>query len=98
MADGAAIVRALTRATRTIQIVFLNVSDPVGAGFVESLANTSGNITGFSAFEYQTSGKWLELLKDIAPRVTRVAILQIRTIPIERRTFVPSKPQRKTSQ
>jgi putative tryptophan/tyrosine transport system substrate-binding protein len=56
--------------------VFVQVSDPVGAGFVESLARPGGNTTGFSAFEYGISGKWLELLKEIAPRVTRAAVLR----------------------
>ena len=57
-------------------IVFANVLDPVGAGFVESLARPGGNITGFTQFEYSLSGKWLELLKEIAPNVTRVAVLR----------------------
>ena len=57
-------------------IVFANVVDPVGAGFVASLARPGGNATGFTAFEYGISGKWLELLKEIAPRVTRAAVLR----------------------
>jgi ABC transporter substrate binding protein len=57
-------------------IVFAAVADPVGAGFVNSLAQPGGNTTGFMAFEYSISGKWLELLKQIAPRVTRVAVLR----------------------
>jgi putative ABC transport system substrate-binding protein len=57
-------------------IVFVNTSDPVGAGFVESLARPGGNATGFLLYEYSTSGKWLELLKEIAPGVTRVAVLR----------------------
>jgi ABC-type uncharacterized transport system substrate-binding protein len=69
-------VQALQRATRTVPIVFVNQVDPVGAGFVESLARPGGNITGFTPFEYGLSGKWLELLKEIAPRVTRVAVLR----------------------
>ena len=76
VADGATIVSMLKQETRTLPVVFLNVSDPVGAGLVDSLAHVGGNITGFSAFEYPTSGKWLELLKEIAPHVTRVAIIQ----------------------
>jgi putative tryptophan/tyrosine transport system substrate-binding protein len=63
-------------ATRTLPIVFVNVSDPVGAGFVESMARPGGNVTGFVQFEYTLSGKWLELLKQIAPGVTRVAVLR----------------------
>ena len=57
-------------------IVFANVIDPVGAGFVASLARPGGNTTGFSAFEYNLSGKWLEVLKEIAPSVMRVAVLR----------------------
>jgi putative tryptophan/tyrosine transport system substrate-binding protein len=73
---GAAGVGPLRQATRTVPIVFVNTSDPVGAGFVESLARPGGNATGFLLYEYGTSGKWLELLKEIAPRVTRVAVLR----------------------
>jgi ABC transporter substrate binding protein len=62
--------------TRSVPIVFANVVDPVGAGFVASLARPGGNTTGFSAFEYSLSGKWLELLKEIAPSVARVAVLR----------------------
>src|SRR5271169_3606876 len=69
-------VAALQRITRSVPIVFANVVDPVGAGFVASLARPGGNTTGFSAFEYSLSGKWLELLKEIAPNVTRVAVLR----------------------
>jgi putative ABC transport system substrate-binding protein len=69
-------VQALQRATRTVPIVFANVADPVGAGFVDTLARPGGNATGFTPFEYGLSGKWLELLKEIAPRVTRVAVLR----------------------
>jgi len=73
---GAAGVGPLRQATRTVPIVFVNTSDPVGASFVESLARPGGNATGFLLYEYGTSGKWLELLKEIAPRVTRVAVLR----------------------
>ena len=69
-------VAALQRITRSVPIVFANVIDPVGAGFVASLARPGGNTTGFSAFEYSLSGKWLELLKEIAPNVTRAAVLR----------------------
>ena len=69
-------VAALLRATRTIPIVFMGVIDPVGAGFVSSLGKPGGNITGFVAFEYTIGGKWLELLKEIAPQVTRAAVLR----------------------
>jgi putative ABC transport system substrate-binding protein len=62
--------------TRTLPIVFVNVADPVGAGFVESMARPGGNVTGFVQFEYTLSGKWLELLKRIAPSLTRAAVLR----------------------
>jgi putative tryptophan/tyrosine transport system substrate-binding protein len=66
----------LQAVTRTVPIVFVNVIDPVGAGFVASMSRPGGNTTGFTAFEYSISGKWLEMLKQIAPRVTRVAVLR----------------------
>ena len=66
----------LQQATRTIPIVFMNVPDPVGAGFVQSMAHPGGNSTGFSNFEYSMSGKWAELLKQIAPHVTRALVLR----------------------
>jgi putative ABC transport system substrate-binding protein len=69
-------VRALQRATRTIPIVFTSVIDPVGSGLITSLSHPGGNATGFSLFEFGISGKWLELLKQIAPSVTRVAVLR----------------------
>jgi ABC-type uncharacterized transport system substrate-binding protein len=73
---GTATVAPLLQATRTVPIVFAVVIDPVGGGFVDSLARPGGNATGFTLFEYGMSGKWLELLKEIAPRVTRVAVLR----------------------
>ena len=76
LAVGAAAAGPLQQATRSVPIVFVNTTDPVGAGFVESLAQPGGNATGFLMYEYGTSGKWLELLKEIAPRVTRVAVLR----------------------
>ena len=78
---GNPMIAALQQATRTIPIVFVGVTDPVGAGFVASLARPAGNITGFMPFEYGISAKWLELLKEIAPRVTRAAVLRDPTIP-----------------
>jgi putative ABC transport system substrate-binding protein len=69
-------VPALKQATHTVPIVFTIVPDPVGLGFVDSLARPRGNITGFLAFEYGISGKWLELLKEIAPGVTRAAVIR----------------------
>ena len=76
LASSSANVAALQRITRNVPIVFANVIDPVGAGFVASLARPGGNTTGFSAFEYSLSGKWLELLKELAPNVKRAAILR----------------------
>jgi putative ABC transport system substrate-binding protein len=75
-ASGSAAVEPLRRVTRTVPIVFVLVPDPVGGGFVESLARPGGNITGFSPWEYGIGAKWLELLKQIAPSVTRVAVLR----------------------
>jgi putative tryptophan/tyrosine transport system substrate-binding protein len=75
-ATGTATVAPLLQATRTVPIVFVVVIDPVGAGFVDSLARPGGNATGFLLFEYSLAGKWLELLKEVAPRVTRVAVLR----------------------
>ena len=73
---GSVAVAPLQQATRTIPIVFVNAPDPVGAGFVQSMAQPGGNITGFSNFEYSMSGKWAELLKQIAPNVTRALVLR----------------------
>jgi putative ABC transport system substrate-binding protein len=81
MGAGSPTVVALRKATRTIPIVFALVSDPVGAGFVESLARPGGNATGFTAFEYTIAAKWLELLKEIAPGVKYVAVLREATNP-----------------
>jgi putative ABC transport system substrate-binding protein len=75
-ATGTLTVAPLLQATRTVPIVFVLVIDPVGAGFVASLARPGGNATGFTIFEYGMSGKWLELLKEIAPGVTRAAVLR----------------------
>ena len=77
---GTATVAPLLQVTRTVPIVFAVVIDPVGAGFVDSLARPGGNATGFTVFEYGMSGKWLELLKQIAPAVTRAAVLRDPTI------------------
>jgi ABC-type uncharacterized transport system substrate-binding protein len=76
LANGTTIMGPLQRATRTVPIVFVIVAEPVGAGFVDSLARPGGNVTGFTNFEYAMGGKWLELLKQIAPRVMRVAVLR----------------------
>src|SRR5262249_40897138 len=77
---GTATVAPLLQATRTVPIVFALVIDPVGGGFVDSLARPGGNATGFTIFEYGMSGKWLELLKQIAPSLTRAAVLRDPTI------------------
>jgi len=76
LANGDPALGPLQQATRSIPIVFVNVADPVGGGFVSSLARPGGNATGFTMLEYSTSGKWLELLKEIAPRVTRAAVIR----------------------
>jgi ABC-type uncharacterized transport system substrate-binding protein len=76
LAQSSAAVAPLLLATRTIPVVFTTVADPVGAGFVESMARPGGNATGFINFEYSIAGKWLELLKEIAPGVTRAAIIR----------------------
>jgi putative ABC transport system substrate-binding protein len=76
LANGSLTVAPLQKITHTIPIVFVTVADAVGAGFVESLARPGGNITGFEIFEYSKGGKWLELLKEIAPHVARAAVLR----------------------
>jgi putative tryptophan/tyrosine transport system substrate-binding protein len=76
VSSGTPSVAALQQATGSVPIVFVQAVDPVGSGFVENLARPGGNITGFSVFEYGISGKWLELLKEISPRLTRAAILR----------------------
>jgi putative tryptophan/tyrosine transport system substrate-binding protein len=76
LASGGSVVAGLLQATRTVPIVFTQTPDPVGAGFVESLARPGGNATGFSIFEYSMGGKWLELLKQTAPGVIRVAVMR----------------------
>jgi putative ABC transport system substrate-binding protein len=75
-ASGSAAVGPLQRATRTVPIVFAATPDPVGAGFVDSLARPGGNITGFTPYEYGIGAKWLEVLNQIAPSVTRVAVVR----------------------
>ena len=68
-------VTAIARATRTIPIVFANVSDPIGTGLVESLARPGGNLTGFTNYEYTVGGKWVEILKELEPRLRRIAVV-----------------------
>jgi putative tryptophan/tyrosine transport system substrate-binding protein len=76
LASASPSVAALQQVTRDVPIIFANVIDPVGAGFVVSLARPGGNTTGFTAFEYSISGKWLELLKEVAPHLRRVAVVR----------------------
>jgi putative ABC transport system substrate-binding protein len=76
LASGASTIGPLQQATRTVPIVFVLVIDPVGAGFVDSMSRPGGNTTGFTLYEYGLSGKWLEVLKEIAPRVRRAAVLR----------------------
>src|SRR5450759_2951284 len=76
LVSGGSHVGTVLQATRIVPIVFTLTPDPVGAGFVDSLARPGGNVTGFINYEYSISGKWLELLKEIAPRVTRAAVLR----------------------
>jgi putative ABC transport system substrate-binding protein len=76
MAFSSLAVQPLLQVTHAIPIVFAVVADPVGAGYVESLARPGGNVTGFTVFEYALGGKWLEVLKEIAPRTARVAVLR----------------------
>src|SRR5215204_387602 len=81
LASGTSTVGPLLQATRTVPVVFPVVVDPVAAGFVDSLARPGGNATGFLLFEYSMGGKWLELLKEIAPGVTQAAVLRDPAIP-----------------
>ena len=76
MVTGGGALAVLLQATRTVPVVFVNITDPVGAGFVRSLSRPGGNATGFVQSEYSLSGKWLELLKEIAPAVTRAAVFR----------------------
>jgi putative tryptophan/tyrosine transport system substrate-binding protein len=76
LAPAATTVGPLLQATRTVPVVFPTIVDPVGAGFVDSLARPGGNATGFAVYEYSISGKWLEVLKEVAPRVARAAVLR----------------------
>ena len=80
LAEGTTVLGLLVQATRRVPIVFVQVTDPVGGGFVASLAQPGGNATGFTPFEYSMAGKWLELLKEISPLVTRAAVLRNPTV------------------
>jgi putative tryptophan/tyrosine transport system substrate-binding protein len=81
LATGVGATEQLLKATRTVPIVFVLVADPVGSGFVDSLARPGRNATGFMSFEFGMSGKWLEILREIAPGVTRAAVLRDPAIP-----------------
>src|SRR5262245_3860938 len=76
MATAQVALEALLQTTRDVPIVFNTIADPVGAGYVDTLARPGGNATGFIMFEYSLAGKWLQLLKQIAPNVTRAAVLR----------------------
>jgi putative ABC transport system substrate-binding protein len=76
LSTGGVATERVLQATRTVPLVFVSVPDPVGSGFVDNLSRPGGNATGFTVFEYSLGGKWLELLKELAPRVTRVAVLR----------------------
>jgi putative tryptophan/tyrosine transport system substrate-binding protein len=76
LANGSAAMGPLLRATRAVPVVFAAVADPVGAGYVASLARPGGNATGFALYEFGLAGKWLELLKEVVPRATRVAVIR----------------------
>ena len=76
LANATPSVTALQSLTRTVPIVFVTVSDPVGAGIIESIARPGGNVTGFMNFEYSLSGKWFELLRQVVPRLARAAVLR----------------------
>src|ERR1700736_6887609 len=82
LANGAAAVRSLQGITRTVSIVFAGVADPVGEGLVASLARPASNATGFTTFEFGLGGKWLELLKEIAPPVEQAAVIRDQTQPV----------------
>jgi putative tryptophan/tyrosine transport system substrate-binding protein len=79
LASSNSVIASLSKATRTIPIVMVQVIDPVGSGYIESMARPGGNITGFTQFEYSLAGKWLDLLLEIAPGTSRVAVLRIPT-------------------
>jgi putative ABC transport system substrate-binding protein len=97
VASGTLSVAALQNISRTLPIVFAAVADPVGAGFVDSLARPVGNATGFMIYEYSLSAKWLELLKQIAPGVTRAASFAIPPIPWGSLRSAPSRARHRRS-
>jgi putative ABC transport system substrate-binding protein len=92
LAHGGSTVGPLQQVTNTIPIAFPVAGDPVAGGFVESLARPGGNITGFAIFEYSIGAKWLDLLKQVAPRVTRAAVLQQAGLPADSVSLARSRP------
>ena len=97
LSSGTSSVGPLQQATRTLPMVFVGTVDPVGGGFVESLARLGGNATGFVLFEYGISAKWVELLKQIAPNVARLAVLRNPAIRLGQASSPPSSPWRRHS-
>ena len=95
LAHTTPVTAALQRETRTIPIVFVNVSDPLGAGFIESLARPGGNLTGLLQHKAGIFGKWLAMPKVIAPRVARVALLANPNMPAMNTSCAPQKPPRR---
>lgn len=94
LASGTLSVAALRRLDRTVPIVFFGVTDPLGAGFVDDLARPGGSTTGFMIYEYSLSGKWLQLLKEVAPSVMRVAIIRNPDNPVGSLYSARSRPRR----
>jgi ABC-type uncharacterized transport system substrate-binding protein len=97
LASGTPVLVALQRESRSIPIVFTAIVDPVGAGFAERLSRPGGNATGFTLFDYAISGKWLELLKELLPSVTRVAVIRDPVIPKASASSQRSRPCRRHS-
>ena len=95
LAAGAAAVASLQQSRHSVPIVFANVLDPVGAGYVATLARPGGNATGFASIEFGMSAKWLELLKQVAPRVARVAVVRNVANPLKSHSSAPSRPWRR---
>ena len=98
LAHGAGPVGALLQVSRTVPIVFPVLGDPVGAGYVDSLARPGGNVTGFMNFEFSMGGKWLELLRQIAPNLTRAAVLRDTTEGSGTSQFAAFRPWRPHSE
>ena len=97
LTSGASTTGIMLQVNRAVPVVFVGAADPVGAGFVDSLARPGGSVTGFTSYEYSMSGKWLELLKEIAPGVKRVAVLRDPTISAGTGQFGSFRLQRRRS-